>query len=228
MFSQIHRFWQCQVFFHCHALELTVMHYDPDYFKKTHSHFVARYAVEWMCVVKCWAHELLIVKPRSTDSDGLKTLESRYGSCDFESSVDAASADFGPVNPKGGRTHGSAASGLESILAFVEFHGVKEDSPTMRAVGTGQNSASSSGPPGSLNGGGIGRTFTWRRRDGCMWMRVRRRRRQDPNRFLDFLFQAPVLTLSNKFHSSAAATAIEFLWRFHLWTILGVAVNTSF
>ncbi len=109
----------------------------------------------------------------------------------MDATTAAHGTDFGQVTPKGGRAQGGAACGLESILAFVEFHGAKEDTPTQRTGGIGQGTASSSGTSG---GSGNGRTFTSRRRDGCMWMRVRRRRRQDPNRFLDVLFQAPVIT----------------------------------
>ena len=154
------------------------------------------------------------VKLRSTDSDGLRTLEARYGSYDSEpsESMDAAAAgaDSGLVTPKGGRTQGGSAGGLESILAFAEFNGAKEDTPAMRAAGTGQGTSTSSGPPGALFASGLGRAFTWRRRDGCMWMRMRRRRRQDPNRFLDFLFQAPVFVIHHsRLHSIDGADEHE-------------------
>jgi hypothetical protein len=143
---------------------------------------------------------MVFVKFRSTDSDGLRTLETRYGSCGSESAVEAAVAgtDFGLVTPKSGRAQGGAAGGLESILAFSEFNGAKEDTTTMRTGGMGQGTATSSGLWG---GSGVGRSFNWRRRDGCMWMRVRRRRRQDPNRFLDVLFQAPVIIVFHSPHS---------------------------
>lgn len=108
---------------------------------------------------------------RSTDAEGLKTLQERYASDHLKSNVPDESA-------------GASENSIVSALAHAEFSGARDIQ--QRKLGKAPE-----------NGGGVtnGRGYVWRRRDGCMWMRMRRRRRQDQNRFLDVLVKIQVTTV---------------------------------
>jgi hypothetical protein len=110
---------------------------------------------------------------RSIDGTGLKALETKY---------------CGEMLKAMPLEETSGWNRVESALAYAEFYGARDTLQTKpsRASATGSGSANMSSAGGRL--------YTSRRRDGCMWMRMRRRRagKQDYNRFLDVLVKLQV------------------------------------
>ena len=112
---------------------------------------------------------------RSIDAEGLKALETKY-------SPDVTAAEAIDASTAQTDNH------LESALAQAEFGGARDDAQ----VGVCRNGSVDVSGSGGIYSNTIGRVYLWRRRDGCMWMRIKRRRRHEQNRFLDTLVRIQV------------------------------------